>query len=678
MASHLATTNNHPDSHGGKEAYGAMDSKRTVLVAKRMPPDYMGEELHYTNPRLKPIPISILTQPGKGPQRDRDGKIREHTLLGDIEDFTEMDKLYGTPAAAEEPTTTKHDNPQDHTNETDEERQKMEEQRLKEEEAREKYRLERKRWLNRLHIFQRYREVREEHALRNWKRHSLVWQRVERELSKSVDKDPADLLMARLGEYREKLEERDLMEEAMDLLEQRKVNFWSPGLRIGNDLLGLMVTIPQGGPRKYVSDEIINTLEHTNDSCYRLERMVTKEPKHYDPNSKFNTYHTTKRNELKNLIADLDPFSQPGVGGFLEVEGKPLHLASLTSEFSQRLAERSKKLNSNLGSTTEILVQKDSENGSSLPSREGPGTITVAEGINPGTLGRKSRAGRSSQSSSGILKEIQGVHSSQANLNTKDSGLTADATAKKKPEEERLVEIRLAATQMTFEVLLNEVSTSILTVYNSGPTAIHFEWKKVIKENPLKVKAVNDGVQRFFFYHKKGVIPPHSAFDFRIIFKSASPGIFTETWTLQTEPATSATSEKTVTFQGIAIEADVNKPKRDEITHLLDRREATTLAKGIIDFILSEVKPRGAPSTAERRKLLNKNDEYVFITKNSDLKLYYQPKVFEQFEALASQAFGILGIQGKWDGSVQSLNNVINEVEKVEWRSKLLARLNEL
>jgi hypothetical protein len=31
--------------------------------------------------------------------------------------------------------------------------------------------IERKKWLNQLHIFQRFREVREERALKNWQRH---------------------------------------------------------------------------------------------------------------------------------------------------------------------------------------------------------------------------------------------------------------------------------------------------------------------------------------------------------------------------------------------------------------------------------------------------------------------------------------------------------------------------
>jgi hypothetical protein len=48
---------------------------------------------------------------------------------------------------------------------------------------------------------------------------------------------------------------------------------------------------------------------------------------------------------------------------------------------------------------------------------------------------------------------------------------------------------------------------------------------------------------------------------------------------------------------------------------------ATTMAREIIDSILVDVKPRGAPTTAERRKLLVKNDEYVFTTQNASLKV---------------------------------------------------------
>jgi hypothetical protein len=212
-------------------------------------------------------------------------------------------------------------------------------------------------------------------------------------------------------------------------------------------------------------------------------------------------------------------------------------LDELTEDFANRLEERAKQRI--LGSTTEIVMHRDGT-GDQTNGREtamsvytnnngegAAGTIMVAEGVNPGTLSaRKSRAGqtRGSMSSAGQLRDLEGLHSTSLSL--KDvSSQGAAAAAEGISSKESGVFLKLVANQMSFEVLLNEVSTSVLTVYNQGPTAIHFEWKKVVKDNPLKVKAVNDGVQRFFFYHKKGVIQPGSAFDFRIIFKSASPGV---------------------------------------------------------------------------------------------------------------------------------------------------------
>jgi hypothetical protein len=57
--------------------------------------------------------------------------------------------------------------------------------------------------------------------------------------------------MKRLGEYRQSIEVKLLMEEALLLLEQENIDFWKEGLRIGNDLLGLCFQMPRGGPRQY-------------------------------------------------------------------------------------------------------------------------------------------------------------------------------------------------------------------------------------------------------------------------------------------------------------------------------------------------------------------------------------------------------------------------------------------
>lgn len=56
--------------------------------------------------------------------------------------------------------------------------------------------------------------------------------------------------MARLGEYRQLVEEKELIEEALMMLEYKSVNFWKTGMQIGNDLLGLTLPMPSGGPRE--------------------------------------------------------------------------------------------------------------------------------------------------------------------------------------------------------------------------------------------------------------------------------------------------------------------------------------------------------------------------------------------------------------------------------------------
>jgi hypothetical protein len=75
---------------------------------------------------------------------------------------------------------------------------------------------------------------------------------MEKIVSKKSNKSTDQLLMARLGEYRQIVEEKELIEEALMMLEHKSVNFWKTGMRIGNDLLGLTLPMPRGGPREYL------------------------------------------------------------------------------------------------------------------------------------------------------------------------------------------------------------------------------------------------------------------------------------------------------------------------------------------------------------------------------------------------------------------------------------------
>ncbi|KAJ3032732.1 hypothetical protein HK097_005128, partial [Rhizophlyctis rosea] len=237
--------------------------------------------------------------------------------------------------------------------------------------------------------------------------------------------------------------------------------------------------------------------------------------------------------------------------------------------------------------------------------------------------------------------------------------------------------------RLGYETVLGEVGSSSLTVHNRGKGAVGFEWVLEGKSGGLKTKAVHDGVQRFYFYHRKGVILPNTAFDFPIMFKSANPGIFTQRYRLVTTPRVPEWVDMTVTLQGIAIEPDTTLSKRLEIEKMLERRQATTAATETINTIFRNLfRPRPAVSSSagiDAKGMKKKGgEEEVFERVNEGLHLYYTPKMYSEFTQIARDTWSVLGmVDGEWDGDVRRLNNLVESIPHVDTRSLHLRRLND-
>ena len=142
---------------------------------------------------------------------------------------------------------------------------------------------------------------------------------MEKTVSKRANRDSERLLMARLGEYRQFVEERELIEEALMMLEHKSVNFWKTGMRIGNDLLGLTLPMPSGGPRE----------------IERLRRFEEKDGAHVPGDT---DYRHAKREQLKHIISALDPFY--GVRS-LKLKAE-IEVFNNTTELSRRLLRGSR------------------------------------------------------------------------------------------------------------------------------------------------------------------------------------------------------------------------------------------------------------------------------------------------------------------------------------------------
>ncbi|KAJ3116804.1 hypothetical protein HDU96_008700 [Phlyctochytrium bullatum] len=617
--------------------------KRTYLVAKRVPDDMFGRDPQYTEPTKKPIPITLVI-PGieKGPRRNEDGKLVPHTLLGDEEDFMEMEALaaqeankalmcddLGPEGSADAAAAVAAETALLEAEITNASNKKV----LPEEEMEARKREERKRFMNRLHIFQRYREMREEHALRNWKRHSVEWAKMERELAKQTKKQPEHLLMCQLGEFRERLEEQALVEEAMALLEHRDIEFWGRDIqkdKTQNAEIGqYMEVVGHSVSNNYLESLTVAYLQ-------RLEERSRRASKPFDQ---------ILPAESEQVVASHEA----------SAEAKPPPVPPSPSppkpQTSASVVDGPKKSKPSSPVRRISLYERRPNN---LPKAISPHQPIPPIERDP------------------LFPEIDALLKKEEEMAEGAPGQVAEVEPKAE------VKLAMAASHMSFFVLLDEVSTSVLTVHNCGPTAVHFEWVRAVKENGLKVKSVYDGIQRFYFSHKHGVILPGSAFDFKIVFKSARPGIFAEQWVLQTKPNQTNLPPHSINLQGIAIEPDLFKEKRDSVEALLERRKAETVAKEVIDGILNSIKPK-VLTAGLRRKLLSSRDDYLFSSRNSEYHVQYNTQTFTKFLQLAEEVFREIGYANlEWDRRIMTIYEAIELISAIEKRSSYFQKLNEL
>ncbi|KAJ1562674.1 hypothetical protein HK405_009270, partial [Cladochytrium tenue] len=459
-------------------------------------------------------------------------------------------------------------------------------ERAKEEDLERDARRRRRDWLGRLHAFQRYVELREERALRNWRRHRVEWMRVERRVAAEAGKDTGDLLMARLGEFRERMEEQALVEEALRLLETEPVEFWGTGIRLGNDLLGLMATIPRGGGGRS-----------------------------YQVDSKANSYRSDRKQELGGLVSQLDPFFDGHRSGFLEVVGRGVRaeeaerLARLAEAYAQRLEVRASR----------DTVERITSGSAAPPSRP----TSHLRKPSPSLLEPELDDGAGTTDAGGELHP----------------GPAGESAAGKGPA------VEMTATQLVYETVLSEASTSVLTVYNRGSTAVHFEWRKARRLNPL--------------------------------------GLFTETWTLATYPRVSG-YPMTVTLQGLAIEEDTLSHRRAAVDARLRRRQATTIATETIEGILARLGTTPSDGSLGSTARTGASDPAkTFAARNAELRLHFDVQVYAELQALyleilAAQGSEFAAPSDAWDGSVATLHELAQGITDPSVQSAMLERLQLL
>ena len=128
---------------------------------------------------------------------------------------------------------------------------------------------------------------------------------------------------------------------------------------------------------------------------------------------------------------------------------------------------------------------------------------------------------------------------------------------------------------MSFTSEPNRIVRSSLPLVNCGTTAVYYSWQKVPRTNSLQTR-LSEGVQRFYFDTRGGVLLPGETLAFEFMFKADKPGVFTEYWSLCTGPVLCGGRPIYVKLTGIAHIEDAHVQQRNDITVSAECRVQST------------------------------------------------------------------------------------------------------
>ncbi|NXN56979.1 MYBPP protein, partial [Rynchops niger] len=413
----------------------------------------------------------------------------------------------------------------------------------------------------------------EHKALQNWHHHMTIRKKQEKYLGEILQRPENELLMNTSEDYRQMQEERDLIDRCLPALlpgkgYQRGSEFWRQPERIGDEVTGLTMTLTQ---RECGYPEPV-----THVGKPRSIQMETglKPPKRIPFHL---TWHKSlfvkeRQQELKSVLEELD-FYKPDLDG-LEVIGKGQPFTSVSTE--------------------PFPPSTPSEESVTLDSlRDCPSV--VPEGA----------VGPSLDFCGQPAHWIDGTTS-------------------------RRDEIGIAA-RLTFETLVGEKAESSLMVNNNGTTAIWYDWMRLPQKIPSReTKGIR--MPCFYFDIRSGVLLPGETRKFSFIFKSASAGIFSESWEFRTHPLLLGGALLQVTLWGIAVYEDIFADLREKLETDLAAREGAAMVEEYLKKHLVQPPrvrtPERSPSPADTYV----TEEELFHWKNPEF--HYQHQVVKQLHEL--------------------------------------------
>jgi len=223
--------------------------------------------------------------------------------------------------------------------------------------------------------------------------------------------------------------------------------------------------------------------------------------------------------------------------------------------------------------------------------------------------------------------------------------------------------LELRDPNITFNSSPNNVAKQRVCVFNHGTAAVHYRWEKTEKAGklglPLRGSVPIGG--GFWCCQDKGVLQPGMGCEFPFAFKSSLCGIYTSVWKMVTVPEMPETNQPLeVSMRGVVTAPDQNKVKRALLEQHL---EHNAVLHGIQDAIMQAIRavelPPPKAGASDQPPDAARLDAKKFAAANTEvlvkadvkwlrtLAVHYEPHMLHELQGLAesSNAFSQIGAQ---------------------------------
>lgn len=222
---------------------------------------------------------------------------------------------------------------------------------------------------------------------------------------------------------------------------------------------------------------------------------------------------------------------------------------------------------------------------------------------------------------------------------------------------------------LTFAGKIDEQIEKEIVFENKGTHVIVYHWR----HSPFRTYGVSFETRGspFFFNKTKGLILPGQIVRVKLWYRSRTRGVFTEFWRFVTEPKLSS-SPFIFRFWGCTI--DIRSAElidRQMIDEYLNCCIRDSTIRSIIEEIIAGVEHIKPPEPPYETSLSQSD---LFVSLNSCY--HYHPSIVIQLQRIY---FDVTGENASaWDLSLDTLRDILLQIEDINYRRDVLARFNEL